>query len=42
MLQFLKNVLNRTVTENGAATLNTTGDECLNLFATIGAQLSWQ
>ncbi len=37
MLQFLKNAQNRTRTENGAMTLRTTGDECLNLFATIGA-----
>ena len=37
MLQYLKNLANRTRTENGAMTLRTTGDECLNLFATIGA-----
>ena len=37
MLQFLKNLANNTRTENGAATLRSTGDECLNLFATIGA-----
>ena len=37
MLNFLKNLSNRTFTENGAVTLRTTGDECLNLFATIGA-----
>ena len=37
MLQFLKNAMNHTLTENGAVTLRTTGDECLNLFATIGA-----
>ena len=37
MLQFLKNLTNQTRTENGAATLRSTGDECLNLFATIGA-----
>jgi hypothetical protein len=37
MLRFLKNLANRTHTENGAAALRTTGDECLDLFATIGA-----
>ena len=37
MLNFLKNLSNRTRTENGAVTLRSTGDECLNLFATIGA-----
>ena len=37
MLQFLKNLANLTRTENGAMTLRSTGDECLNLFATIGA-----
>lgn len=37
MLNLLKNLSNRTRTENGAVTLRTTGDECLNLFATIGA-----
>ena len=37
MLQYLRNTANRTLTENGAATLRTTGDECLDLFATIGA-----
>lgn len=37
MLQILKNLANRTRTENGAMTLHTTGDECLNLFATVGA-----
>lgn len=37
MLQLLKTLSNRTCTENGAVTLRTTGDECLNLFATIGA-----
>jgi len=37
MLQFLKNLTNHTRTENGAATLRSTGHECLDLFATIGA-----
>ena len=37
MLFFLKKRANRTVTENGAATLRSTGSDCLNLFATIGA-----
>ena len=37
MLTFLKNYANRTLTENGAVTLHSTGSECLNLFATIGA-----
>ena len=37
MLNFLKNLSNRTLTENGAATLRSTGSECLDLFATIGA-----
>ena len=37
MLEFLKNMANRTRTENGAVTLRSTGSNCLNLFATIGA-----
>ena len=37
MLQFLKDVSNRTLTENGASTLRSTGSECLDLFATVGA-----
>lgn len=37
MLEFLKNAANRTRTENGAATPRSTGSECLNLFATVGA-----
>ena len=37
MLNELKNEANRTLTENGAATLRTTGSDCLDLFATIGA-----
>ncbi|MER2143602.1 MAG: DUF2828 family protein, partial [Eubacteriales bacterium] len=34
---FLKNLSNRTLTENGAVTLRSTDSECLDLFATIGA-----
>ena len=37
MLQFLKREANRTLTENNAVTLATTGSDCLDLFATIGA-----
>ena len=37
MLNFLKELANRTFTENGAVALRTSGSECLNLFATIGA-----
>ncbi|QTE67627.1 DUF2828 family protein [Clostridiales bacterium] len=37
MLNELKKEANRTLTENSAATLRTTGSECLDLFATIGA-----
>ena len=37
MLDALKQQANRTLTENGAATLNTTRSDCLDLFATIGA-----
>ena len=37
MLQFLKNLTNQTRTENGAIALRSTGAECLDLFATIGA-----
>ena len=37
MLNELKMEANRTLTENGAATLRTTGSDCLDLFATIGA-----
>ena len=37
MLKELKNEANRTLTENGAETLRTTGSDCLDLFATIGA-----
>ena len=37
MLEFLKNLANRTLTENGAVTPRSTGSDCLNLFATVGA-----
>ena len=37
MLEFLKNMANKAWTENGAMTLRTTGSDCLNLFATVGA-----
>lgn len=37
MLTYLKEEVNMTVTENGAATHSTTGSDCLDLFATIGA-----
>lgn len=37
MLEFLKNLANRTLTENGAVTPRTTGSDCLDLFATVGA-----
>jgi len=37
MLKFLKNQANRTFTENAAVTNVTTGSDCLDLFATIGA-----
>lgn len=37
MLQFLKQESNKTFTENGAATLQSTLSDCLDLFATIGA-----
>ena len=37
MLNELKNEANRTLTENGATTLRSTGSDCLDLFATIGA-----
>lgn len=37
MLDYLKNEANKTYTENGAATYETTGSDCLDLFATIGA-----
>ncbi len=37
MLEFLKKQANKTLTENGAVTNRSTGKECLDLFATIGA-----
>ena len=37
MLEYLKKEANRTYTENGAVTYASTGSECLDLFATIGA-----
>ena len=37
MLQYLKKQANRTYTENDAVTKITTGSDCLDLFATIGA-----
>lgn len=37
MLDALKNEMNKTFTENGAVALSSTGSECLDLFATIGA-----
>lgn len=37
MLEYIKAEANRTHTENGAATHATTGSDCLDLFATVGA-----
>lgn len=37
MLEYLKNEMNRTFTENGAAAYESTMSDCLDLFATIGA-----
>ena len=37
MLEFLKKEANKTYTENGAVTFRTSGRDCLDLFATIGA-----
>lgn len=37
MLEYIKQEANMTKTENGAASYESTGSECLNLFATIGA-----
>ena len=37
MLHMMKKTANYTLTENGAVTHRSTGSDCLNLFATIGA-----
>ncbi len=37
LLNAIENAANKTYTENGAVTLETTGDCCLDLFATVGA-----
>ncbi|MDD6033189.1 MAG: DUF2828 family protein [Oscillospiraceae bacterium] len=37
MLNFIKDEANRTFTENGAAAYGSTGTDCLDLFAAIGA-----
>ena len=37
MLEYLKIEMNRTETENGAATHVSSGSDCLDLFATVGA-----
>ena len=37
MLEYLKNEANKTYTENGALTNRTSGKDCVDLFATIGA-----
>lgn len=37
MLNYLKNESSETYTENGAVTYKTTGSDCLDLFASIGA-----
>ncbi len=37
MLQELKNQLNQTETENGAVTFRTSGSDCVDFFATVGA-----
>ena len=37
MLQYIEQEANKTATENGAATHLTTGSDCLDLFATVGA-----
>lgn len=37
MLEYMKQENNMTLTENGAVTYASTGSECLDLFATIGA-----
>ena len=37
MLEALKKTANKTCTENGAVTNRSTGKDCLDLFAVIGA-----
>ncbi len=37
MLEVLKKTANKTYTENGAVTRRTSGKDCLDLFAAIGA-----
>ena len=37
MMNYLKNEANKTFTENGAITYKSSLDECLDLFASIGA-----
>lgn len=37
MVEYIKNEANITLTENGAVTYESTGSECVDLFATIGA-----
>ena len=37
MLEYIKKEANMTLTENGAAVLESTGSECLDLFASVGA-----
>ena len=37
MLEYMKQEANRTLTENGAAAFASTGSDCLDLFAAIGA-----
>ena len=37
MLEYIEKEMNMTLTENGATTYTSTGSDCLDLFATIGA-----